>query len=132
MNFRRTTPSFLLALIILSSVACGAQTSDARIGTPRAPRAENCELTVINGSDTSNFGKWEQVGVVRLSNAPAGTSPLDPTVRAMVRPRACSLGGEAISVMGSGDAAAGFSESAYAAYVVWAKKRDVSTAPEQF
>jgi hypothetical protein len=134
MKLKMNVPSKLLAisfLLVLS--ACGPETSDTRIGTPRAPREAQCDLKVINGNDTSNFAKFEQVGVVQLANAPAGTAPFDPKVRDMVRPRACALGGEAISVLGSGDVSAnGFTDSAYATYIVWAKKHQVSSAPEKF
>jgi len=113
--------------------ACGTQASDTRIGTPHDAREAHCDLTVINGTDTSNFAKYEQIGVVRISNAPAGTGPLDPQVRELVRPRACALGGEAISVMGSGDVSPnGFTDSSYAAYVVWAKKGAKSATPQKF
>jgi hypothetical protein len=113
---------------------CSAEAADARIGTPRPPRDAACALEIVNATDPATFATYEQVGVVRVGNATAGTDPLDPSMRDLVRPRACALGGEAISVMASGDARArrSFRETAYAAYVVWAKKRAPGTPPQRF
>jgi hypothetical protein len=119
----------------LASVAgCSAEAADARIGTPRAPREATCNLVIVNAMDPATFAAYDQVGIVRVGNASAGTDPLDPSMRELVRPRACALGGEAISVMASGDARArtSFRETAYAAYVVWAKKRASGAASERF
>lgn len=120
-----------LALVFSLSIAACVQTTDARIGTPHAARPDDCQLRVIDQNDTSNFAVYEQVGVVRVQNAPAGTSPLDPSIRSIVRPRACRLGGEAVSILASGDAYAGFSKQGYASYVVWARKT-ASAANTQF
>jgi hypothetical protein len=48
-------------------------------------------------------------------------------VRDVVRPRACALGGEAISVLGSGDMMRGLNQQATASYIVWAKRGAGST-----
>jgi hypothetical protein len=124
----------LLLPVLAFTAGCSPQESDARIGSPRPPRADACDLVVVNAMSPTTFNSYEQVGVVRLSNVPAGTDPMDPSVRAIVRPRACALGGEAISVMASGDAVSrnGLRTTAYAAYVVWAKKRALSKGPEKF
>ena len=122
------------ALSLLAVVGCTPQVSDARMGTSRPAKDPNCDLTVIDAMDTSNFAKYEQVGIVRVSNEEAGTDPMDPKVRAIVRPRACALGGDAISVLASGDArnARSFRTTAFGGYVVWAKKSDKPQAPQKF
>jgi hypothetical protein len=55
-------------------------------------------------------------------------------VRLIVRPRACALGGEAISIMASGDAVSptGLRTTAYVAYIVWAKRQSSVQAPQNF
>jgi hypothetical protein len=95
-----------------------------RVGVPRPARAPDCSLDVVAAADLATLARYEQVGVVVLSNAEAGTDPLAPEVRAIVRPRACAMGGEAISIMGSGDVTGprSFRTTAYASYLVWAKK----------
>ncbi len=119
---------------LFALVGCGAQASDARVGTPRPPREAQCDLTVIDAMDTANFAKYEQVGIVRVSNAEQGKGPLDPEMRALVRPRACALGGEAISVLASGDAASrnGLRTTAYGGYIVWARKSARPASPQKF
>jgi hypothetical protein len=135
MRYPKSAHTFTLSIVAAAALlaACGAQVSDARIGTPRPARDANCDLDVVSATDMATMAKYEQVGIVRLSNAEQGTDPLDPEVRALVRPRACALGGEAISVLASGDAVSrnGLRETAYAGYVVWAKKTP-ATAVKKF
>ena len=124
-----------LAFCGLSTIAaCSAQVSGARMGTPRPPRDANCDLTVINAQDTANFAKYEQIGILQVSNAEAGKSALDPEIRAKVRPKACALGGDAISVLASGDVQSegSFRKTSFGGYVVWAKKSDHPAAPQKF
>jgi hypothetical protein len=122
-----------ILLSVASAAACSAQATDSRFGAPRPAREPTCNLEIIDATASSTFAGYDQVGVVRIGNAPAGTDPLDPSLRDMVRPRACALGGEAISVLTSGDARvrSGFRDTAFAAYVVWAKKRAAAT-PQRF
>ena len=119
---------------LFALVGCAPQASDARMGTPRPPREAQCELTVIDAMDTANFTKYEQVGIVRVSNAERGKGPLDPEMRALVRPRACALGGDAISVLASGDATSrnGLRTTAFSGYVVWAMKSAKAAKPQKF
>jgi len=128
-------PSLLPAALaaVASIAACAPQLVDVRMGVPRAARAPDCDLTVVSATDMATLAKYDQIGVVNLSNAEAGTDPLAPEVRAIVRPRACAMGGEAISVMASGDITArqSFRTTAYAAYLVWARK-SAAGAPQKF
>lgn len=122
----------MFGFVILTG--CGPQAQDARMGTTRPPREAQCELTVIDAMDTANFAKYEQVGIVRVSNAEQGKGPLDPEMRALVRPRACALGGEAISVLASGDATSrnGLRTTAFSGYIVWAAKSAKPATPQKF
>ena len=115
-------------------LACAPQLSDMRMGTPRPARVPDCELDIVAPTELATLNKYEQVGVVRLGNAVRGTDPLAPEVKAIVRPRACALGGEAISVMGSGDITSrnGLNTTAYAMYLVWAKKPVEPATPRKF
>jgi hypothetical protein len=112
--------------------ACGAQVADIRMGAPRPAREPACSLDVVTATDMTTIAKYDQVGMVRLTNAEAGSSPMSPEAREIVRPRACAMGGDAISIVASGDIMSpALVTSSYAAYIVWAKKAPAA-APQKF
>jgi hypothetical protein len=123
-----------IAAIVLSSLAFMAcsDISSVRVGVPRSARGDTCDLDVIS-SDMSTFAQYEQVGIVTLSNA-SGTDPMSPEARALVRPRACALGGEAIAVMSSAGLKNGFGMTvgSLRSYTVWAKRTTGPATPQKF
>lgn len=123
-----------VGLAISSLLGCAPQASVVRMGAPRPERDEHCDLTVIDTMDMTKLADYEQVGVINVSNAEKGKSALDPDMRALVRPRACALGGDAISVLASGDVTnqSGLHTTAYGGYIVWAKKSTKPATPQQF
>jgi hypothetical protein len=84
-----------LVLAALGLLACAPQLDDMRMGVARPPRAPDCSLDVVSPMEMATLQKYEQVGVIRLSNEEAGTDAMSPQARALVRPRACALGGDA-------------------------------------
>jgi hypothetical protein len=123
-----------LVVATLALAACAPTVADIRTGVPRPPRDPACSLDVLNPTDMATIMRYDQIGVVRLANEEAGTSPMSPEAREIVRPRACAMGGNAISVMASGDIMARTAPvtRAFAAYIVWAKKAPASAAPQKF
>jgi hypothetical protein len=117
------------------AVACTPTVQGMRMGATRPRRAPDCSLDIVSPTDFATIQKYEQVGVVVLSNEEAGTDPMSPQARAIVRPRACALGGDAISLMGSGNVrnpTSPLPTTAFGSYVVWAKRAAPGAAPQKF
>jgi hypothetical protein len=132
---RRMPRSASLAASVLALASlvagCAPEVQDLRMGVARPGRPPTCDLDVVT-ADATMLSKYEQVGVIQLSNAP-GDDPLSAEARDQVRPRACALGGDAISVMASGNVGSrvGIHVGTFRSYVVWAKKSRASS-PQKF
>jgi hypothetical protein len=111
-----------LLFVFLSLIGC-AQTASATFGTPRSPRPETCTLQIIS-PESATKSNYELVGVVTLT-APAGTNALDDSIRQRVQPRACALGGDAVSVGASANTA-GLGASQSITFDVWARQSQES------
>jgi hypothetical protein len=96
---RRTIP--LLALL---AAACGPNVSEMRL-VAATPRAADCDLNFlqVTMADVAPGGKYEILGHVTLSEQGV-QDPLKEEYRAVVRPRACAMGGEAVAILASGTA----------------------------
>lgn len=102
-----------LGLASVWGAACGGQTT--AVSSMRTvvipPRPPDCALQLVTvapadmapGANFGAGGKYQMVGVVGLG-LPRGTDVLSPRVRELVRPRACAMGGEVVSIIGTGDA----------------------------
>jgi hypothetical protein len=74
------------------------------------PKPANCELELISvraedmapGARFGAGGQYEMVGVVTLGLA-RGTDVMSPAVKSLVRAKACSYGGEVVSLSSTGD-----------------------------
>jgi hypothetical protein len=127
---RRQRIAFACAVLLSS---CVPQVTGMRMGVPRAAREPGCSLDVVAPTDMKTLMKYEQIGLLRVSNVEAGTDPMAPNLRDLIRPEACALGGEAISVMGSGNVITPVATtSAYASYIVWGRRMAASAAPQKF
>jgi hypothetical protein len=77
-------------------------------------------------------GEYEQIGVVSIG-ADEGTNALSEEIRQLVRPRACGMGGEVISLLASGT---GSTYGGYAqqdiVFTVWARRAAQPAAPQRF
>jgi hypothetical protein len=106
-------------LLTLVSTACGASYTETRIGEPRSPRPESCEIEWIS-IDAKPASK--HVDIAMLSNMNVGPDPSSAQAREQVRRRACALGGDAVSLVRS--------SNDLASYIVWANKpSQESSAP---
>jgi hypothetical protein len=86
-----------LALVL---AGCGPNVTEAR--TVNAPaRDENCSLEFIKANMTelsSGTGEWELLGQIVLQEEGI-QDPFAERYRAIVRPRACAMGGEAVAIV---------------------------------
>ncbi|WP_394826072.1 hypothetical protein [Pendulispora albinea] len=101
--------SITMAISAVFQLACGPAVGEARIGAPRPPKPENCTLQFASISDTDTQqggkfgagGEYEGIGVVMIG-ADEGTDAMSEKIREIVRPKACAMGGEMLSLAVSG------------------------------
>ena len=98
------------------------------------PREEACALEFVQTSisDLAPGGAWEVVGYV-VVNETGVADPFAEKYRALVRPRACAMGGEAVTIMQSatGMGMAGMQGSSVN-YAVIKKPSTTTAAPTAF
>jgi hypothetical protein len=88
-----------IALALLAA-ACGPSVGQARLAYA-PPRPPDCKLKFLelDVADMSpQDGRWEVLGHVVLAQQGV-RDPLAPAYRDQVRPRACAMGGEGVTVM---------------------------------
>jgi hypothetical protein len=88
---------FLVAGLL---TGCGPYVSESRMNAAPA-RPDDCELEFLHLQmmDMSPMGgTYEILGHVTVSNF-SGTDPMSPENRALIRPRACAMGGEGVTIM---------------------------------
>jgi hypothetical protein len=102
-----SSPFILLVICALVACAAPAQTTVQRMGLPRPPRGDNCDLTLVTSSDTWPGGKYypefETIGIVNVNADNDNAQPSDPDVKQKLKPQACSLGGELIALISSNE-----------------------------
>jgi len=89
--------------LLFSGSACGPRISEARL-VPVPPRAESCplEFVKLDMMDLSSAnGTWQLVGHVILRDI-GKPDPFSEEMKSIVRPRACRMGGEGVTLMMSG------------------------------
>lgn len=138
--FRCVVVASLSACAVVALGGCGAAVGEVRTGVPHAARPPSCALTFETvtpadmqpGARFGAGGEFEQVGMVSLGTT-QGTDPMSEAVRQEVRPRACGMGGEAISLMMSGDGAnrRGYAQTNIV-FLVWAHPQQRPTTPQAF
>jgi hypothetical protein len=117
----------LLPLVVLPMLAsCGPPVSISRMAY-FPPRVADCPLTIVNGVMTNPAAfmmptsEWEMVGTVATGQV-GSADPFSEETMKIVRPAACGMGGDAISVMMSNQVMAGFSTTTGTGYVVLRKR----------
>jgi hypothetical protein len=122
-------PLFLVCLFVscasLALLGC-MQTQPVLVGTPHAPKPDDCPIRVVS-YDAARSQGYEQVGIVSMT-APTGTSPFDDSIRRAVQPKACAMGGEAVTLMGAGGGLGPIAPQGMA-FAVWAKGSSGSGKP---
>jgi hypothetical protein len=95
-----------LALLSLSlASACVVAVSQTRMMAAPS-RAPDCGLQLVQADmmELSPMGtKWDVLGMVTVG-ANRASDPNDPKIRALIRPKACELGGTAVALMQSTNA----------------------------
>lgn len=128
--------------------ACGSPkpaVSEVRmVMLPARPADCSLELVSVQAEDMAPSGRfgaggeYQMIGAVTLGLA-QGTEVMSEPVRALVRPRACAMGGEVVSLLATGDsghyAISGSSIRTVlqtdAVFTVWGP-RAAKTGPEKF
>lgn len=86
------------ALFATSLVGCGPVVSESRT-TAYPGREESCKLEFVklDNATLSGGGEWEVIGQVAIGGL-GSADPFSEKSRAIVRPRACRMGGEAVGI----------------------------------
>jgi len=114
-------------------VGCGPSVSEVRMAN-YPPRPENCELEFVKvdmGQLSNGQGPWELIGQIVLGEE-GKQDPFDERYRAIVRPRACNMGGEAVGIVMNATSEGAFSSGTAISYGVLRKRDSKSEAPKKF
>jgi hypothetical protein len=120
----------LICLPLLA--ACGPNVSEVRSAS-YPPREENCSLEFLklDNQTMSGQGPWEVIGQVILMEQ-GKQDPFAEERKAIVRPRACKMGGEAVAIMLNATSETLLSSGSTLSYAVLRKRTAQSNAPQQF
>jgi hypothetical protein len=119
----------LVAMAMLLLTGCGAPAvGEVRMGAPHPAKDASCALEFVAvsagdmapGAKFGSGGKYEMIGAVNIG-AKEGTDAMSAEVRALVRPRACRMGGEVVSLLATGTAQyrGQFSAQQNISFTVW-------------
>lgn len=100
---KHSTP-VVLALALSGAAACGPKENISDFRTmPAPPREANCKLDMVQVDITSiDFNRqWDVLGFVMLADR-GGQDPFSEDNKALVRPRACAMGGSSVAISISG------------------------------
>jgi hypothetical protein len=90
---------WIILVAALTCVACGPDIKETRMGF-YPPREPACSLEFVQ-YDARLIGPtaaWELLGYIEISEKHA-SDPFAPKYRKIIRPRACSMGGEAVTLV---------------------------------
>ncbi len=106
----------------------------------RPAKPETCKLELVTITSTEmqpeakfgTGGTYEMIGAITIG-AKEGTDPMSEEIRGLVRPRACAMGGDVVTLLGSGTGAnrKGFAQQNIV-YTVWATRPEGAAAPQPF
>jgi hypothetical protein len=112
---------------------CGPSVGEVRVAN-YPPREPNCGLefvTVDMKELSDNKGPWELIGHVVLSQE-GKQDPFAEEYKAIVRPRACAMGGEAVAIVMNATAEGAMSSGTTISYGVLRKRTAKSAKPAKF
>ena len=130
--FSRPLESVLL-LLVLVLVGCGPHISESRMAFYPG-REANCSLQFVQAdmNQMGPSGQWEVVGYVMVFET-GMVDPFSEEYRQLVRPRACGMGGEAVTIMQSTTSQGLMGSGSGTAYGVLRPRKAASgQAPQQF
>jgi hypothetical protein len=128
------------ALLVVLAACGGPAVGEVRTGLPHTSRPADCQLQLVTvsaadmapGARFGSNGEYEMVGSV-LIGADKGTDAFSDEVKKIVRPRACKMGGEIVSLLASGTDANLYGHAQQSiAYTVWAKRSSAPSGPQTF
>ncbi len=128
-----------LIVFLLTLVACGPAVGEVRVHTrPEKPATCELQMVEVSAADMGPDGKFgptgemEMIGSVMIG-AKEGTDAMADEIKALVRPRACAMGGDAISLLASGTGSnrKGFGQQNIV-FTVWGKRAAKAAAPQKF
>lgn len=131
---------FTCLLLALAACGGGAAVGEMRTGLPHASRPADCQLELVSvtagdmapGAKFGSGGEYEMIGMVTIG-ADAGTDAFSEKMKQLVRPRACGMGGEIVSLLASGSDANAYGHPQQSiAYTVWAKRSAAPSGPQAF
>lgn len=127
-RWTRLTSAAVLALV---GVACST-IAESRLSY-YAPRPEGCALQFVQ-QDMQTMGPgrpWEVVGYVVISEAGIA-DPFSPEYRRIVRPRACGMGGEAVTILQAATNETAVATGSGTIYGVLRRRQAALPVPTQF
>jgi hypothetical protein len=101
---RRTVLLFLAALVLTAACGPGIRVSSSRTGKGQPPKAADCEIRFEDLPYQEAVTTYEEIGQIWLTGDGA-VNELTESQKALLRPEACKLGGEVVTVgsaVGSG------------------------------
>jgi hypothetical protein len=119
----------LCAVTLLAG--CGPRASEARLAF-YPPREQGCSLEMVKVTlaETMEGGPWELIGHVYVS-AQAKAEPFAAEYLALVRPRACAMGGEAFGILMAATNDAVIVAGSTTDYIVVRKRPSREAQPQQ-
>lgn len=101
----------VVSMMALAGCGPGATVGEVRMGAPHPAKVADCPLEFVSvsandmapGGNFGSGGKYEMIGAVNI-RADEGTDAMSEEIRKIVRPRACGMGGEVVSLLASGTA----------------------------
>ncbi len=130
----------IVALVtLLLTVGCGPAVGEVRM-LVRPPKPESCDLQIVEvnaadmapGAKFGPGGELEMVGSIMIG-ASDGTDAMSEDIRKLVRPRACAMGGDVVSLLASGTGSnrRGVPQQNIV-FTVWGKQSRAPSPPQKF
>lgn len=122
-----------VGVLVWAATGCGPKVSEVRM-VPAPGRDENCALEFVKvdlGALSSPTSEWEMLGQIVLQEHGI-QDPFAEKYRAIVRPRACAMGGEAVGIVLSATSETLTSSGSTTSYGVLRKRKQDSAAPKSF
>jgi hypothetical protein len=125
----RMQKTLLVLSLLALGVGCGPSISEVRmIAAP--PREPTCELEFLNLTieQLSPAGTHEILGDVVLAQSGI-QDPYQPKYRDIVRPRACAMGGEAVTILNAATSSSAMGSGSTTVYAIVRKRAAPSAVP---
>ena len=128
-----------MLFIATFAAGCGAHIGEVRIGSPHPARPVDCNLEFVTmqaidtepGSKFGPNGDLEKVGTVLIA-AKKDIDPMSNNTHLLVRPRACRMGGEVVSLLATDNSVSNNGKpQENILYTVWGRRQTVIVQPAQ-